>query len=256
MSAGAAPRPGGGTILRLQRGVLLGGLVATTALCWLYLLRAPADAGMPGMEAPAGLGVILPMWAIMMVGMMLPTAVPMILTYAAASGRNPRGHLARTVVFVLAYLALWALFSVAGATMQVQLRAAGLLTHMGASSNAILSGTLLLVAGGYQLSPLKRVCLRRCRSPLAFLLTDWRPGVGGALRMGLRHGTDCVMCCWALMALAFVVGTMSVPWMAALMLLMIAEKVLPGGQRIGAMAGVALIGWATLVLASAASTAL
>ncbi len=106
----------------------------------------------------------------------------------------------------------------------------------------------MLGAGVFQLTPLKQVCLSHCRSPLLFLMTGWRPGSRGALRMGIQHGGYCVGCCWALMALMFVAGTMNLLWAAALMLLMLAEKVLPTGRGVSRAAGVGLMGWGTYAL--------
>jgi predicted metal-binding membrane protein len=180
--------------------------------------------------------------------MMLPSAAPMLLTYERVSGCVPRGHLVRTLLFAVAYLALWTGFSIVGAAGQVGLHATGMLSHLGASTRPLLSAALLLTAGAYQLSPLKQACLHRCRTPMGFVLTEWRPGARGALEMGLRHGTECVLCCWALMALAFVLGTMNLLWMAVLTILMLVEKTFPGGRLIGLLAGYAFLLWAAAVL--------
>ena len=146
----------------------------------------------------------------------------------------------RAADFVTGYLAVWTGFSVLGAATQLALPVA---SPGGALTQPLIAGGLLVGAGVYQLSPLKHACLRRCRTPLAFLLTAWRPGATGAAQMGLRHGVECVLCCWGIMLLMFVVGMMDLRWMAALTLLMLAEKTIPAGDRIGRAAGVAALVW-------------
>lgn len=249
--SGRAARSGtvAGSLPRLERMLLAGGIATVTLLCWTYMLGRRARA----MQAAGhGLAVELLMWAVMLCGMMLPSAVPMLLAYERVSGRIPRGHLGRTLLFAVAYLALWMAFSIFGAAGQIGLRATGMLSHLGASTRPLLSAALLLTAGVYQLSPLKQACLHRCRTPMGFVITEWRPGARGALEMGLRHGTECVLCCWAVMGLVFVLGTMNLLWMAALTILMLAEKTLPGGRQIGLLAGYAFLLWGAWVLVRAA----
>jgi predicted metal-binding membrane protein len=118
---------------------------------------------------------------------------------------------------------------------------------MGASNSSILGGILILAAGVYQLSPLKYVCLTNCRSPLGFIMTEWREGVGGALKMGLRHGVFCLGCCWVLMSLLFVLGVMNLVWIAILAGFVLLEKVVPAGQWVSRVTGLLLIGWATFM---------
>lgn len=245
MTARAARAAIVASLPRLERTLLAGGVATVTLLSWTYLLGRAA----PSMPSTGhGLAVVLPMWAVMMCGMMLPSAAPMLLTYERVSSRMPRGHLARTLLFVVAYLALWVGVSFVGAAGQIWLRDTGMLSHLGASTRPLLSAALLLTAGVYQLSPLKQACLHRCRTPMGFVLAEWRPGSRGALEMGLRHGAECVLCCWALMGLAFVLGTMNLLWMAALTILMLAEKIFPGGRQIGLLAGYAFLLWGALVL--------
>jgi len=222
-------------------------MAAVTALCWAYLLKGPVSGAAPPGSAH-GLAVALPLWAVMMTGMMLPSTAPMLFAYAQVSRRDASGHLARTLAFILAYLGLWVLASALGALAQTGLQAAGVLSHLGASTLPALSGGLLLVAGAYQLSPLKQACLRGCRTPMGFLLTEWRPGARGALVMGARHGAECILCCWALMALCFVLGTMNLLWMGILTLIMLVEKTFPGGRRVGIVAGWAFLAWGAWVL--------
>jgi predicted metal-binding membrane protein len=183
------------------------------------------------------------MWAVMMVAMMVPSAVPMIQGFVAVNER--RRNSSRPVipvgVFVLGYIVAWTSFSAAAALAQWGLHRAALLSPMMVSTSPILSGGLLLAAGIFQWTPLKRACLRNCRSPLTFLMSGWRDGTAGAFFMGLHHGAYCVGCCWALMVLLFVVGVMNLLWVAVIALFVIAEKVLPRGELIAHIAGVALV---------------
>ena len=194
--------------------------------------------GSPDWSLANGLA-ILAMWAVMMAAMMLPSALPMILTFVDLAQRA--GDAGRGRAFVTAYLAIWSLFSVAAALAQWLLQRAGWVDPMIVSTSASLTASLLLIAGVYQFSPLKRMCLSRCRTPLGFLLGEWRGGVAGAFLMGVRHGLFCVGCCWALMALLFVGGVMNLAWVAALSVAVALEKMLPGGERLSRLLGVALI---------------
>jgi predicted metal-binding membrane protein len=187
------------------------------------------------------------MWAVMMAAMMLPSVAPMVLCFANLNQMRSEG--ARTLVFVAAYLALWTAFSGAATATQWALESADWVSPMIVSRSPILSGTLLLVAGIFQFTPLKTACLRACRSPLAFLMSGWRDGLWGAWRMGLRHGLNCLGCCWALMALLFVGGVMNILWIAALTVLVAIEKVAPKGEVIAKALGAVMIGSGILRLA-------
>ncbi|MDE2092854.1 MAG: DUF2182 domain-containing protein, partial [Burkholderiales bacterium] len=179
------------------------------------------------------------MWAVRMAAMMLPSALPMVLTFAELCRRN--GETARSRSFVVAYLLVWFAFSMAATGLQWVLQAAGWVNPMIVSTSATLTAVLLLVAGAYQFSPLKRVCLSNCRTPMGFLIGEWRTGTSGAFMMGLRHGLFCLGCCWALMALLFVGGVMNLAWIAALSIAVAIEKLLPQGQRLAALLGLGLI---------------
>jgi len=224
-------------------GILALALLAWAALAWLVLdmshplarLTMPAS---PDWSLANGLA-ILAMWAIMMAAMMLPSALPMILVFVDLSRRA--GDAGRGHAFVAAYLAIWLLFSAAATVAQWLLQRAGWVDPMIVSTSAWLTASLLLIAGAYQFSPLKRMCLAGCRTPLGFLLGEWRAGVAGAFVMGVRHGLLCVGCCWALMALLFVGGVMNLAWVAALSIAVALEKLLPGGERLSRGLGVALI---------------
>ena len=227
------------TPLAAQRAVLFGAMAVTTASSWIYVINS----GERMMGGPQNhVLTAFPMWAGMMIGMMLPGATPMFAAYVGVNERNGSGWRPVTA-FVLAYVSLWIGASALGAGIQQALAGAGLLSHMGASTRPVLSGSLLVLAGLYQFSPLKQSCLRRCRTPLGFLLTEWRPGTGGALRLGWMHGLECLLCCWALMALMFVLGTMNLLWMAVLTVLMLVEKTAPAGQIIGRWSGALFVAW-------------
>ena len=236
---------------------IIGGCVALiTVLAWIWLWReaqamAP-DESMPGMEMP-GMGMVSPsdaaaylwstfvMWLLMMVAMMLPSAAPMILFYSGlARGAQANGAVfGPTSIFAAMYLAVWAGFSALATLAQWLLVRSGAVSEMTlAFGNQRIGGALLIAAGLYQATPLKRACLDSCRSPMSFLIRFWRPGRAGAARLGLVHGMTCLGCCAALMALLFVFGVMNLVWVAALALVVLAEKVFPVGPRIGVVAGV------------------
>jgi predicted metal-binding membrane protein len=163
--------------------------------------------------------------------------------HALANGQI-QGELAPTGLFVAGYLLVWLGFSVAAAALHWLLeREAFVSTTMMSSQSHWLSGTVLIAAGFYQLSPLKNACLSHCRAPTAFLSRHWRPHASGALRLGALHGAFCVGCCWMLMALLFVGGVMNLAWIAALAILVLVEKVFQAGQWVGRAAGIALIAW-------------
>ncbi len=184
------------------------------------------------------------MWAVMMAGMMAPSALPMLLLFAAArAGRDKRGVSPATLTFGLGYLAVWTGFSVGATVAQWGLHQAALLSMAMASSSGRLTGAILIAAGGYQLTPWKSRCLTHCRSPLGFLMTNWRDGTMGAFRMGLRHGAYCLGCCWALMCVLFAVGVMNLVWVAALTVFVLIEKIGPAGAIVARVAGVAMVGF-------------
>ena len=239
--------------LRRDRAVVAAGILGLTALAWVYVTRMadmPAHAAMavtmPGMaSAEPGFGWLAGMWTVMMVAMMVPSATPTILLFAAISRRRLlQGQPAvPTAVFTLGYLLVWTLYATAAAGVQWELHRLALLSPAMASASPLLGGGLLVAAGLYQWMPLKGACLSHCRSPLGFFASEWREGVGGALLMGMRHGTFCVGCCWLLMALLFVSGVMNVLWVAAIAGFVLVEKLVPGGQRLGRVAGVVLVVW-------------
>jgi predicted metal-binding membrane protein len=237
-------------VLRRDRAVVLAGLAGLSALAWAYLLtlawRMPhrdmaMAMAMPHMQVWGATEVLLTwvMWAVMMVAMMTPSATPMILTFATINRRRRAqpGPLVPTAVFVLGYLLVWGGFSGVATLAQWGLHTAALLSPMLVMTSPLVGGLLLMAAGIFQWRPLKSTCLTQCRSPLGFLMTEWREGVWGALVMGLRHGSYCVGCCWVLMALLFVAGVMNLLWVAAIAVFILVEKVLPRGALVGRVAG-------------------
>jgi predicted metal-binding membrane protein len=201
---------------------------------------APARLTMPMSDwSTANWLAVFIMWAVMMAAMMLPATLPMVSVFGTLNRR--RGEVRRTLAFVAGYLMLWAAFSAAATVVQWALQTSGLVSPMIVSLSPLLNAALLAIAGIFQFTPLKRVCLRACRSPLGFLLTDWRDGLWGAARMGMRHGLFCLGCCWALMALLFVGGAMNLLWIAALTLLVTMEKLAPKGDLLAKALGALMI---------------
>ena len=215
-------------------------------------------AGMNGMAPSPSWPLVAAMWAVMMVAMMLPSAAPAILLYGAVHRRSLRVGTPPTAAFLAGYLACWTGFALLAAALQVALERAALASPMTmALASREAAAGLLIAAGLYQLSPLKNACLGRCRSPAQFLSRHYWPGAWGAARLGLLHGAFCVGCCWMLMALLFVGGVMNLAWIALLALLVAAEKLLPKGEWIARIAGLAMIVWGlSLVVTPALSRGL
>ena len=181
-----------------------------------------------------------------MVGMMVPTAMPMILIYAAVARKvsEQGGRLVPTAAFVWGYVLMWGGFSVAATLAQWGFDEAALLSPMMVAKSPGLGASLLIAAGLYQVTPLKDACLRHCRSPAHFISQSWKPGAWGAFRMGIEHGVYCIGCCWILMGLLFFGGVMSLVWIAGITLFVLLEKVAPFGNmgRYLAGSGMALCG--------------
>jgi predicted metal-binding membrane protein len=237
-------------VLKRDRLLVLSGLAGITALAWAYTgyLAWSMDCmhmAMPHMQTwgVTDLVLLCIMWAVMMVAMMVPSAAPMILMYTTINRRRREQQqpYVPTAVFLGGYLLVWAGFSILATLAQWGLHSAALLSPMMVSTSPILGGLVLLAAGSFQWTPLKYTCLARCRSPLGFLMTDWREGHRGALIMGLRHGMYCVGCCWFLMALLFVAGVMNLLWVAAIAAFVLVEKVVPRGDLVGRVAGGVLV---------------
>jgi predicted metal-binding membrane protein len=236
------------------------GLLTLAGLAWAYIAHMaatmPAHSGMAMSQAqPWSVGEtagLVVMWIVMMIAMMTPSVAPVILLFASVSRRRrAQGVLAAPVaVFTFGYLLAWAGYAVLAALTQSILHSAALLSPTMASGSALLGGALLMLAGVYQWLPVKGACLSHCRSPLGFFSTEWREGVSGALLMGFRHGSYCVGCCWALMALLFVVGVMNLFWVVAIAGFVLIEKVVPNGRLLGRITGMLLAGWGLWVVLS------
>jgi predicted metal-binding membrane protein len=241
------------TIVRRERLIIGGCLAATVVLAWMYLFHTKAampDMDMPGMVmrdlhewGPATVLLLFVMWAVMMIAMMVPSATPMILAFLTVNQRRQATArpLVPVTIFLLGYLAVWTAFSAVATLAEWGLHEAALLSTSMTATSPTLNGGLLIAAGVFQWTPLKRACLKGCRSPLSFLMSEWRDGTAGAFLMGLRHGTYCVGCCWVLMALLFVAGVMNLSWVAAIALFVMAEKILAQGELLARGAGIALI---------------
>jgi len=241
----------------------MGCLGLAIALAWAYLVhldrqmsaamaydREMAAMGM-AMDQPWGAADVFftfAMWAVMMVGMMTASAAPVMLLFAGMHAKqSARRAPAIVLAFGAGYLLVWILFS-AGATLaQWALHALAMLSPSMTTSSARLGGAILIAAGVYQLTPFKGACLAHCRSPLGFLMSHWRDGTAGALRMGIEHGTYCLGCCWALMCVLFVVGVMNLVWVAAMTIFVLVEKIGPAGRLVARAAGVAMIAAGALV---------
>jgi predicted metal-binding membrane protein len=234
-----------GRLLRHERLIVAAGIALLVGVSWWFLLNgAGMGGGMAMSMAPPPLGALILMWWLMMVAMMLPSAAPAILLYGRV--REMRGGdaaIAQSWVFLVGYLGVWLLFSIAAASAQHVLAEPSM-----ALADPRIASAVLIAAGLYQLSPLKSACLRQCRSPAQFLSRHWQPGASGAARLGVLHGAYCVGCCWLLMALLFVGGIMNFAWIAALTLIVGIEKLVPGGEWMGRIAGVALIAWGAVRL--------
>lgn len=230
-------------------------------LSWAWLGKMVWGVGtmdMPAssMSMPAAMGLnylawLIVMWAVMMAAMMLPSAAPMTWVFARFARAEGEPNLP-TAAFVSGYLLAWTGMSFTAALAQFGLQHVALMSPMTmALRSETVAGGLLIVAGFYQWTPFKHACLRRCRSPLGFLMTQWKEGLGGAFAMGCRHGALCIGCCWALMLLLFVTGVMNALWIVLIAMLVIVEKALPFGDRAAYAAGAALSGWGLWMILSA-----
>ena len=192
------------------------------------------------------------MWSVMMTAMMLPSILPATMVFTAFN-RQKKAQAqpyTGTYVFAIGYLLAWSACSLLFALAQSGLSAAGMLGHAMKTNNLLLSGSILLLAGIYQWTPLKEACLKHCRTPLGFFIERWRDGSRGAVYMGWHYGLFCVGCCWALMAIMFSVGTMNILWMAILAIFVLCEKIFPAGVLVRNIAGILLISWGGYLLIS------
>ncbi len=232
--------------------------------CLFYLLLASAWAGLIALDpairtaadffarclepgADAGLGTLFLLWSLMSLGMMLPTSLPTLQRYALLVRQGARGQESlRFILFILGYALVWLGFSALAAALQRVLT-----QSLAAEAEPYLASALLVMAGLYQFSRLKNACLTRCRHPMTFFMAHWRDGLGGAIAMGLRHGRDCLGCCWALMALALIGGLMNLGFMALAVILMALEKLAGTGRFVTIPLGLSLVAGASFVLGNA-----
>ena len=227
-------------------------LVLVPLISWIWIIVMARDMYGPMTGASAWmmtavwdvphLLLLWAMWAVMMTGMMLPSASPMLLVYGVIARRSAQGTGTRQLYALAAgYLMVWLVFSLGATALQRLLAAFVLVSPMMESTSSAVGAILLLIAGVYQLTPIKQACLRTCQSPLGFLMSHWRSGLSGAFVMGLEHGAYCVGCCWALMLLLFAGGVMNLMVIAALTAFVAFEKLAPFGMYGARISGVLLI---------------
>lgn len=239
--------------------MVIAGLVAVTAIAWVYIMydawsMQQADMATMWMPptgtaawAPMDFFLVFVMWTVMMVAMMTPSAAPMVMMFATVNRqrRAKQQPFVPTAVFLAGYLIAWAGFSAAVTFVQWPLHAYTLLTPMMDNRNSVMAAVVLMAAGVYQWTPLKNACLKQCRSPLTFIMTQWREGTTGALNMGIRHGIFCVGCCWVLMLVLFAVGVMNMLWVAVITAFVLMEKIAPLALApwVNRLSGLLLIVW-------------
>jgi predicted metal-binding membrane protein len=246
--------------LKTQQALSITALAAIAACSWYFLVETEAAMRVmrgdgifmqlmwmmmePG-DASRYLGATTTMWVVMMVAMMVPAVMPMLIVFR----RLDRGANSEIDTFLFAggYLLAWCLFSIAAAALQWLMHGAGWLDGELLSVRPLAAACVLVVAGAYQLTPMKEACLDKCRSPMGFFLANWRAGRRGAVSMGLRHGLFCIGCCWMLMLIMFVGGAMSVITMALLSTFILAERMLPAGPWVARLPGLALIAWGSYI---------
>lgn len=244
---------------RIRRGLLVAGLLTIITASWAYLgyqdwamrhmdlvaMAMPAA----GSWSSADFVLVFTMWAVMMVAMMLPSAIPTLRVYrAVALTRGEKASAERlTAMFAVGYVSTWTLFSGAATLSQWVLHAFAWVSPSMRASGPI-AGVLLVAAGVYQWTPLKRACLARCAWPLQFLPRHWRSGAVGAWQMGVLHGAYCAGCCWLLMGLLFVFGMMNLAWIVVIAAYVLAEKLLPRQRWLSKLAGALLVLWGGSVL--------
>jgi predicted metal-binding membrane protein len=251
-------------MLRRDRLVFVAGLVIVVAMAWTWLLlgagmnmSAVEMTQMAGMNGwlmqqaewtPGYAALMFSMWWIMMIAMMLPSAAPVLLLYIRVIRKDKRASASPVMgsVFAAGYVIAWGVFSLVATALQWVMEANHLMSPMMETTNVWLGAAILISAGVWQLTPIKDMCLRHCRTPLGFLIGNWRPGHLGALRMGVEHGAYCLGCCWFLMTLLFFGGVMNLYWIVGLAAFVLLEKMLPNGHWFGRTTGVVLIAWGAL----------
>ncbi len=230
-----------------DRVIVLSGIAMVALVGWVYMIYMAwamnhmdvVDMWMPpqGDARPWSFHdfwMLFLMWSVMMAAMMAPVVSPFVIMYETVRKNKKQSGVAYTPTFVFlsGYLIAWSIYSAAATVVQWPLHQSELLSPMMNSRSYLFSGLILVSAGIYQWTPLKDACLNQCRTPLNFVMTHWREGNGGAVKMGMHHGLYCIGCCWALMMVLFAVGVMNILWMAVITLLILLEKFLPGRSRI------------------------
>jgi predicted metal-binding membrane protein len=236
-------------------------LLAVTFVAWGYLLyqhaqmtsQAMSSMWMPPLEPIAwgamDFALVYFMWTVMMAAMMLPSAIPMILAFARVCRQQNKATYQLTGLFSSAYLGIWLLFSSALTLLQWQMHRLAWLSPMMDNQNTLLATGILFLAGIYQFMPLKNTCLTHCKTPMGFLLNEWQDGTAGAFKMGLKHGANCLGCCWAQMLIMFAVGVMNLLGMALITMLVILEKSMPlEATFISKTVGVVFLAWGAFLL--------
>ena len=262
-------------LIKQDRAIVGTSLVVVALLSWIYLFvlaaeMARGDMSLMGMGSLKAMGnmagamatvpqpwgittfiLMLVMWWVMMIGMMIPSAMPMILVHARVQRkRHPEENLlSRSGIFTLGYGVAWLGFALVATLLQWALSEAALISPMMVATSRYLGVAIFLAAGAYQLTPLKHICLANCRSPIHFLTTHWRNGRAGVLRMGVDHGTYCVGCCWFLMVILFFGGVMNLLWVAAIAIFVMMEKLIPRGELVSRISGVLMLGFAGYLFA-------
>lgn len=247
-----------GSLLQKDRLPVLSGIALITIFGWAYMIHMAINMTTTGMSMTKpclmywGIGDIVHlfvMWTIMMAAMMLPAATPMFMMFATFNRQqsNKEG-IVPTWLFIFGYLTVWTVYSGLAALAQWGLHLAALLTHHMVITSPLLGGSLLIAAGIFQWTSFRDACMSKCRSPLGFLMAEWRSGRYGAMIMGLKAGLFCVGCCWLLMILCFVLGVMNMIWMVALTAFMILEKI-TDNKWLSRAAGLILVVWGLRVLA-------
>ena len=240
--------------LRVQRNVILGLLLLLAATSWALLVwqRTSSDMDMATTSPTMGLRapLFLIIWVVMMVAMMFPTAAPMILTFHKVQfGKRQRGEaFVATWVFVAGYMLVWTLSGLAAYGAALAAEAIATRAALSAAAAARIGGVVIVAAGLYQLTPLKDLCLSKCRTPIGFIMTSWRDGMAGALRMGLHHGAWCLGCCWLLFVILFPLGIMNLVAMAMITLVILVEKALPKVRLLVRVIAAALVLYGAVVV--------
>jgi predicted metal-binding membrane protein len=240
-----------GHVFARPKLIAAGCIVVLTALGWLALAMLIARAGgtFAALCRPAArplnltdAALVATMWAAMVLAMMLPSAAPMVLTYAEIADTAARKgeRIISPLILAGGYAIVWLGFAALATITQIVLSRAALLDSGLAAASGLFAGAILIAAGLYQFSTLKHACLTQCRSPFPFFFTNWATTPRGVFRLGVKQGLFCVGCCWAMMLVMFAVGTMNVVWMAGLGIVMTAEKI-GSGKWFTYTVGIALL---------------